>query len=132
MLKARDAIRILKEYHPPLGNREGLRLDCNENTLGCSPLVLERLRQLDGEALARYPEREKGESVVAAHFGVSPKELLLTNGTDEAIHLICETYLSPNDEALISVPTFAMFEIYAAATGARMISIPTGLEFEFP
>ena len=119
-------MRTLKEYHPPLGNRRGLRLDFNENTSGCSPRVLERLRQLDGETLARYPERDKGESVVAAHLGVLPEELLLTNGTDEAIHLICETYLSPGDEVLIVVPTFAMFEIYAAATGARVISIAAG------
>jgi histidinol-phosphate aminotransferase len=132
MLKARDAIRTLKEYHPPLGNREGLRLDFNENTLGCSPRVLERLRRLDGETLARYPVRDTGEAVVAAHFGVSTEELLLTNGTDEAIHLICETYLSPGDEVLIAVPTFAMFEIYAAATGAKVISIPTGADFAFP
>src|ERR1700687_4922046 len=111
MLKARDSVRTLKEYHPPLGNRKGLRLDFNENTLGCSPRVLERLRQLDGETFARYPVRETGEAVVGAHFGVSPEELLLTNGTDEAIHLICETYLSPGDEVLIAVPTFAMFEI---------------------
>jgi histidinol-phosphate aminotransferase len=132
MLKAREAIRTLKEYHPPLGNREGLRLDFNENTLGCSPRVLERLRQLDGETLARYPVRETGEAVVAGHLGVSTDELLLTNGTDEAIHLICETYLSPGDEVLIAVPTFAMFEIYAAATGARVVSIPTGADFAFP
>ncbi len=92
----------------------------------------QRLRQLDGETLARYPEREKGESVVAAHLGVSSDELLLTNGTDEAIHLICETYLEPGDEVLIVVPTFAMFEIYAAATGARVISIPAADGFEFP
>jgi histidinol-phosphate aminotransferase len=132
MLKAREAVRTLKEYHPPLGNREGLRLDFNENTAGCSPRVLERLRQLDGETLARYPQREKGEQAVAAHFRISQEELLLTNGTDEAIHLVCGTYLQPGDEALIVVPTFAMFEIYAAATGARVISIPAGQNFHFP
>jgi histidinol-phosphate aminotransferase len=132
MLKARESVRTLKEYHPPLGNREGLRLDFNENTAGCSPRVLERLRHLDGETLARYPQRETGEAVVASHLAVSPEELLLTNGTDEAIHLICETYLKPDDEVLIVVPTFAMFEIYAAATGARVISIPTGPDFAFP
>ena len=69
MLKAREAVRTLKTYHPPLGNREGLRLDFNENTVGCSPRVLERLRQLDGEALARYPEREPAERIVAARLG---------------------------------------------------------------
>jgi len=132
VLKAREAVRTLKEYHPPLGNREGLRLDFNENTAGCSPRVLQTLRKLDGDALARYPVREPAERAVAAAFGVSPKELLLTNGTDEAIHLICETYLEPGDDALVIVPTFAMYEIYAAATGARVVSIPAGRDFSFP
>ena len=132
MLKAREAIRTLKEYHPPLGGRQGLRLDFNENTTGCSPRVLERLRTLDGDILARYPQREKGERAVAAHLGICPDELLLTNGTDEAIHLVCETYLETDAEALIVVPTFAMFEIYAAAVGARVISIPAGPEFQYP
>lgn len=132
MLRARESVRTLKEYHPPLGNRDGLRLDFNENTVGCSPRVLERLRSLTGEDLARYPVRDEGERVVASHFGVPAEELLLTNGTDEAIHLICETYLEPGDEVLIVVPTFAMFEIYASATGARVISIPAGTDFTFP
>jgi histidinol-phosphate aminotransferase len=132
MLKARAAVHSLKSYHPPLGNRHGLRLDFNENTVGCSPRVLQRLRHMDGEQLARYPERDPLEAVVAAHLGVEPAELLLTNGTDEAIHLICETYLEPGDEALIVVPTFAMYEIYAAATGAKVIAVPAGEEFHFP
>ena len=132
MLKAREAVRTLKEYHPPLGSREGLRLDFNENTVGCSPRVLEKLRQLDGETLARYPVREPAERIVSAAFDVSPDELLLTNGTDEAIHLICEIYLQSGDDALVVVPTFAMYEIYAAATGARVVSIPAAPDFSFP
>jgi histidinol-phosphate aminotransferase len=132
VLKARDSVRTLKEYHPPLGNRQGLRLDFNENTSGCSPRVLERLRTITGNDLARYPQREPSERIVANAVKVFPEEVLLTNGTDEAIHLICETYLEPGDEALIVVPTFAMFEIYAAATGAQVISIPSESGFKFP
>ena len=132
MLKARAAIRTLKEYHPPLAGREGLRLDFNENTAGCSRRVLERLRRVNGETLARYPQREKGERAMAAHLGISPEELLLTNGTDEAVHLVCESYLEPGDEVLIVVPTFAMYEIYAASTGARVAAIPAGPDFQFP
>ncbi len=132
MLEARAAVRSLKEYHPPLGGRVGLRLDFNENTVGCSPRVLERLHQLQFDQLARYPERESVERHVAAHLGVDPTPLLLTNGVDEAIHLICETYLEPGDEALIVVPTFSLYEIYAAATGAHVITIPAGVEFSFP
>ena len=132
MLEAREAVLRLKEYHPPLGGRVGLRLDFNENTVGCSPRVLERLHQLQFDQLARYPERESLERQVAAHLGVEPAGLLLTNGVDEAIHLICETYLEPGDEVLIAVPTFSMYEIYAAATGAQVITIPAGPEFSYP
>ncbi len=132
MLKARAAVHGLKSYHPPLDNREGLRLDFNENTVGCSPRVLERLRRINYEDLARYPERDPLEAVVAARIGIDAAEILLTNGTDEAIHLICETYLEPGDEALIGVPTFAMYEIYAGATGARVIPVQAGEDFRFP
>ncbi len=132
MLEARAAVRKLKEYHPPLGGRVGLRLDFNENTVGCSPRVLERLRQLQFDQLARYPERESVERQTAAHLGVDCAGLLLTNGVDEAIHLVCETYLEPGDEVLIVVPTFSMYEIYAAATGAQVVTIPTGPEFSYP
>ena len=132
MLKARESVGTLKEYHPPLGDREGLRLDFNENTVGCSPRVLERLKGLTSEDLARYPVRDRYEPLVASHLGVEIDELLLTNGTDEAIHLVCETYLEPDDEVLIVVPTFAMFEIYAAATGARVASIHAGRDFVYP
>jgi histidinol-phosphate aminotransferase len=132
MLEARPAIRRLKQYHPPLGGRVGLRLDFNENTVGCSPRVLARLRELELDQLARYPERESVERQVASHLGVDAAGLLLTNGVDEAIHLICEAYLEPADEVLIVVPTFSMYEIYAAATGAQAVAIPAGPEFSYP
>ena len=132
MLKAREAVRRLPSYRPPLGKRRGLRLDFNENTAGCSPRVVRRLRSLDGEAIARYPGRKEGEALVAAHVGVAAGELVLTNGTDEAIHLVAETYLEESSEAIIVVPTFAMYEIYAAATGARVVTIPAAENFRFP
>jgi len=132
MLKARAAVHNVKTYHPPLGDRRGLRLDFNENTVGCSPRVLQCLQKISREQLARYPERAPLEAIVASHLGIQPDELLLTNGTDEAIHLVCQTYLEPGNEALIVVPTYSMYEIYAAATGARVVSIPADEDFRFP
>jgi histidinol-phosphate aminotransferase len=132
MLEVRESVRHLPTYHPPLGGREGLRLDFNENTVGCSPRVLARLREITAEEIARYPEREPTEAVVADYLGIELNELLLTNGVDEAIHLLCETFLQPGDEALVVVPTFAMYEISAAATGARVIPVPAGADFCFP
>ena len=131
-LRVREAVRKMKEYHPPLGSRDGLRLDFNENVDGCSPRVLETLRAITADTLNRYPERERGERAAAAHLNVSPTQLLLTNGVDEAIHLLAEAYLEPGDEALIAVPTFSMYEIYAQATGAEVRTVRAAEDLLFP
>ena len=132
MLKPREAIRTLPSYHPPLAGRTGLRLDFNENTVGCSPRVLERLRQISSDDLARYPERHAAEEKLASFLGVDTDQVLLTNGVDEAIHLLCQTYLGPGDEALIVVPTYSMYRIYMMAAGADVTEIPAGKNFQFP
>jgi histidinol-phosphate aminotransferase len=132
MLRARRAIQNLQEYRPPLGNRLGLRMDFNENTAGASPRVLQCLRELTLEQLARYPERESVELALAEFFRVRAEELLLTNGVDEAIHLICETYLEPDDQAIIVVPTFGIYELFVGATGAKAIPVLAKQDFAFP
>jgi len=86
-------VQRMKEYHPPLGSRDALRLDFNENTLACSPEVREVLGRISTSDLTRYPEREPIEAVVAEHLGVLPEQAVLTNGVDEAIHVLFETFL---------------------------------------
>lgn len=132
MLKASENVERVKRYRPPLGGRTGLRLDFNENTAGCSPRVLERLRTITADELSRYPEREPAEAMAAEWLGMERAQVLLTNGVDEAIHLLCESYLQPQDEAIIAVPTFGMYEVYASATGATVAKIPADAEFAFP
>ena len=132
MLSPRAAVQSLPTYHPPLASRTGLRLDFNENTLGCSPRVAAKLHEISRDAVACYPERGSVESLVSSFLSRRSEEVLLTNGVDEGIHLLCETYLEPDDEVLIAVPTFAMYEIYACATGAKVLSIPAGHDFSFP
>lgn len=132
MLEARAAVQKLQTYHPPLAGRLGLRLDFNENTVGCSPRVLARMRALDAEALARYPDREPVERELARFLRLEAAQLLLTNGVDEAIHLLCSTYLEAGDEAIIVVPTFAMYSLFAQAEGARVVEVRRGPDFVFP
>jgi|SRR5215472_4076357 len=132
MLSARTAVREMHEYHPPLAGRKGLRLDFNENTEGCSARVLARIRAITREELARYPEREPVEALVAVHLALPADQVLLTNGVDEAIHLLCEAYLDPSNEAIVVSPTFSMYEILAEATGARVLRVQCGEDLRFP
>lgn len=128
----RDLIRRMKEYHPPLGNRSGLRLDFNENTFACSPKVLDTLSRVSRAELTMYPEREHIERIVSAHLGLDPAQILLTNGVDEAIHVLCQTYLGVGDEMLLPVPTYSMYAVYASGTDARLIEVQADRDFRFP
>jgi histidinol-phosphate aminotransferase len=132
MLEARAAVKNLHAYRPPLAGRKGLCLDFNESTIGCSPRVLARLRSLDAETMARYPVREPVEAEVADFLGLDAAQVLLTNGVDEAIHLLCSTYLDPRDEAIIVVPTFAMYALFVQVEGAHVVQIPAGENLSFP
>jgi histidinol-phosphate aminotransferase len=127
-----DAVRRMKEYHPPLGDRSGLRLDFNENTIACSPRVLDALGAISRGDLTRYPEREPVERRVAEHLGLQPSQVLLTNGVDEAIHVLCQTYLDAGTEMLLPVPTYSMYEVYASGTAARIVAVPAEDGFRFP
>ena len=61
--RARAAIRRIDQYRPPLGERVGLRLDFNENTRGASPKVLQALRELEPDCLARSPSVSRSSAV---------------------------------------------------------------------
>ncbi len=110
-VQPRRAVMEMPEYHPPLAGRDALRLDFNENTFAPSPKVMERLRAITAEDLTKYPEREPVERMVAAHLGLDAKQVLLTNGVDEAIHLIAVTFLEDGDEALVWTPSFFMYDV---------------------
>jgi histidinol-phosphate aminotransferase len=130
--KPRARVRDMKEYHPPLGSRDLLRLDFNENTFACSPRVREMLGGISAGALTRYPEREPIEAIVAAHLGLAPAQVALTNGVDEAIHVLFEAFLETGDELLLPVPTYTMYEVYASATDARVVAVQAADDLKFP
>ncbi len=128
----RARVRAMKEYHPPLGCRDALRLDFNENTVACSPRVRDVLGRISAGSLTRYPERAPVEAIVAAHLGLAPSQIALTNGVDEAIHVLFETFLDEGDELLLPVPTYTMYEVYASATDARVVTVLAGDDLQFP
>ena len=128
----RARVQAMKEYHPPLGCRNALRLDFNENTVACSPKVREALGRISTGDLTRYPERAPMEALVARTLGLEAEQVALTNGVDEAIHVLFETFLEEDDELLLPVPTYTMYEVYASATGARVVAVLAGGDLQFP
>jgi histidinol-phosphate aminotransferase len=112
-------------YSPPTSGRSGkLRLDFNENTVGCSPAVAAFLKEkITADRLATYPEYEEARKALAAHFGVEESQFLLTNGTDEAIQILINTYIERGDEVIILQPSYAMYRFYAELAGAKILEV---------
>ena len=133
-MKPRDAVLRMRPYSPPSAGREGhLRLDFNENTVGCSPRVLRQLRRhLTRDRLATYPEYESARGRLAAAFERTPAETLITNGTDEAIQLAVYTFVDAGQRVIVSEPTFAIYRFYASLAGAEVVNAPCGEELVFP
>jgi histidinol-phosphate aminotransferase len=131
-VKPRKAVLEMPEYHPPLAGRTALRLDFNENTFGSSPRVMERLRSVTAEGLTKYPEREPAERIVAKHFGLLAEQVVLTNGVDEAIHLMCCAFLEAEDEALIATPSFFMYDVSVQMMTPHLRKVQADATLEFP
>ena len=132
-LPVRKAILQRKTYEAPAeGRLNKIRLDFNENTTGCGPAVLRALRKLTPQQLAMYPEYAKPTRRIAAYFGVSEHELLLTNGGDDALRVFFDAFVEPHNSILICEPTFPMYRYYAEIAGARVETLRYDAEMEFP
>lgn len=124
-LQPREAVREMAPYSPPTGGRaDKLRLDFNENTVGCSPKVLDALKAyLTADHLSIYPEYIEAIADLASYFRVTQNEFTMTNGTDEAIQLLVNTFVDDGDDVLLLRPSYAMYRFYAEVAGASVREI---------
>src|SRR5580700_4463044 len=125
----------MEPYSPPTAGRaDKLRLDFNENTVGCSPRVIAALKErLDPAALAVYPEYGEAKDAIARYFRVRPEQFVFTNGTDEAIQVFINTYVDDGQKVVMLKPAYAMYRFYSEVAGARVVEVPYEQpDMEFP
>lgn len=128
----RPEIRALKAYHVP--DATGLiKLDAMENPYTWPEEVrsawLEAVRQV---SLNRYPDpgaRKVKESLRTALEVPPGQDLLLGNGSDELIQIICLALTRPSAVVLAPTPTFVMYEMIATFTGMKFISVPLAKDY---
>src|SRR5271156_931929 len=132
MLKPRDTISKLVPYGSPILSRAALSLDLNESMAGCSPRVLAKLGLLSAKDVSLYPQREIGELLVANFLRLSPGQVLLTNGIDEALSLLFGTYLGKGDELLFADPTFVMYPMLGETLGAQIVRVHSSEDLRLP
>ncbi len=125
-LKPRRAVVEMASYSPPTAGRAGkLRLDFNENTVGCSPAVVRALVQaITQERLTIYPEYEATREALSGFFRVPQSQFSLTNGTDEAIQVLINTFVDKDEEVIVLTPSYAMYRFYSEVAGAKILERP--------
>lgn len=98
-----------------------VKLASNENPLGCSPLVLEAMKESIKSANL-YPDDSYYElkESLANLYSVSSKNIVIGSGSDQVIEFIMHAKLNPNTAMLSAGVTFAMYEIYAKHIGAKI------------
>jgi histidinol-phosphate aminotransferase len=124
---ARPEIRELEAYRPTMPD-EAVLLNNNE-----SPWPPPDISNEFMPAMNRYPfiPRELRQRM-AAYYGVSDEQLLLTRGSDDGIDALLRTFCRAGiDNIIVSSPTFGMYAISAHIQGARVTDIPLTDEFDY-
>jgi len=127
-----ERIKQLKVYDPvssleKIKRRPDIthfKLDWNETTIPPSPKVTEALVGYlnNGCKLEWYPEMHHKTLFerIADYVGCQASEILVTNGSDDALDLVCQSYLDPADNVVSPIPTYNHFLQFAERTGARV------------
>ena len=109
----KQALREMDPYVPQFGvpaSTNPIRLSANESGLGPSPKIAEALSH-SLPNLHHYPEQqdEALAEAIGVRYGVKPEMVLTSNGSDELIYLLCQTYLDSGDEAIYTQFGFLVF-----------------------
>ncbi|HEY9788321.1 MAG TPA: aminotransferase class I/II-fold pyridoxal phosphate-dependent enzyme [Candidatus Obscuribacterales bacterium] len=129
MVLPKSAVMALNSYETPEEDRgRFIRLDFNENTCGFPDLLTSR--SCDNANI--YPEYGRVIAQFASAFGIDRHQLILTNGSDEALSLIAQTFIEPGqDAALISKSTFCMIKQTLLLSGSKVAEIPVTNDLHF-
>lgn len=134
----RSEVRVQVPYHigpePTPGRR--VKLDANESPFALGEalrgkLAAEFARALADVELHRYPDPTARElrGLLGRDLSVSAEQILVANGSDEAIQLLQMVVAGPGAVVAIPVPTFVMYAIGARSLGIRVAEVPLGEGF---
>ncbi len=128
-----DHIRAVKGYvyGAQPRDRSIVKLNTNENPYPPSSTVRETLAKLDLEALRRYPDATATalRASIADFHGISPDQVLITNGGDEAIRLVATACLAPNTVMVSTDPGYTLYPVVASILNARWIPMALNKDF---
>lgn len=124
-IKAYQGGKPIEEVKRELGISNIIKLASNENPLGPSPLAQQAIKEISTQ-VHFYPDGNAFylKADLAKHLGVTEDHLILTNGSNEVLQLVGETYLGPGDEVIYAEGAFVVYGLVATVTGATPVVVP--------
>jgi histidinol-phosphate aminotransferase len=102
-----------------------IKVASNENPLGASPLAKSAMRAALDEVHI-YPDgggyRLRG--AIAESLALGRENVVLGNGSNEIIELLCHTFLNRESELIAAQHAFVVYKLMATLFGASYIEVP--------
>lgn len=133
MIKPKKSIDNMQGYFVPMYEQDwDLKIDSNENNYGPSPKVLEALKNCNFKNISFYPFYGELSKKIAQYQNTDIENIKVTNGADEALQAIIQTYLEEGESLLTLDISFDMPNIYTQIQGGRVIKVPFNKKWIFP
>lgn len=101
------------------------RLGANENGFGPAPSVIAAMQAAAGDVW-KYgdPENHALKETIAAHLGVSARNIAVGPGVDCLLGLVVRQYVNPGDAVINSLGGYPTFNYHVAGFGGRLVTVP--------
>ncbi|MGN7409726.1 histidinol-phosphate transaminase [Sporosarcina sp. SAFN-010] len=117
--------RSIEEVQKEFGLEELVKLASNENPYGCAPSVRKLLANPEIQ-IEMYPETGAPplKTKLAEKLGVDESNVILGNGSDDLITIICRTLLTSESNTVMPTPSFPQYGHNARIEGAEVREVP--------
>src|SRR3954452_24874324 len=133
----RPAVRDMDGYTPgeqPGPGERVVKLNTNENPFPPSPRVMQAVRDMEAEALRRYPSpmADAFRETAARVHGVTPDMILAGNGSDDILTIATRTFVPPGGTLVSPEPSYSLYGALAQIEDARFAGVPWGHDWSLP
>ena len=133
MIKPKKSVEEMNGYYVPMYEKNwDIKIDSNENNYGSSPKVIEALKSCNYKDISFYPFYGELSQKIADFYSFNIENIKVTNGADEAIQGIIQTYLEKDETLLTLDVSFEMPVIYAQIQGGKIKKVPFNEKWIFP
>ncbi|MCX7624942.1 MAG: histidinol-phosphate transaminase [Candidatus Sumerlaeaceae bacterium] len=127
-MRFNSILASLEAYVPGEQPRDGnyVKLNTNESPYPPAPEVVDAIKDCAcQDSLNKYPDPLSLalRKAIAERFGFSPENVLVGNGSDEVLRLVCHALLERGDCISMLYPTYVLYRTLAAMFGAGCVEI---------